>query len=364
MTVFFSYNLRVYAANVHMGSASYQSIAGQEFNVGIYFEGNDNERMGHYEAVITYDQNIVSYVSGANDGGNGRIIISGDSPDGGRVRVMLTMRADMGGDADIRVESATIRSIEGMNLSVDELPSVPVHIDAPLTEAPDYIALNGEKILGFSKDKNEYSFAVDYTDEMIFTAPEGYTLTHDIECLKEGSNEVVLTVCQDAHTPIEYKLTINMSSESGKKDTGAKDDDGNAETEDDSEVSDDEQKDNVNDIDDIDFEIPDDLNDETNYPQKDYLKYYLVLIGFGIIIFIILLVKLIWDRILTSEDSIKRDIKVGRGVIGTSESIQQNDMFDFDDINSIDEMKREVQRNSEEIQMIDLLGDEFEEDRK
>ena len=361
VTIFLTYNIRVNAANVHMGSASYQSAAGQDFNVGIYFEGSDNEFMGHYEAVITYDKNIVSYVSGANEGSDGRIVVSGDSIDGSRVRVMLTMHAEMGGDSDIKVESATIRSIDGADLAVDELPSVPIHIEAPLAEAPDYIALNGEKISGYSKTKNEYSFDVDYTDEMIFTAPEGYILSHDLECLQEGSNEVVLTVSQAEHTPIEYRLTINMASETDKDSSGNKVDEDSSEGNEDSNNSQDEEEKIEDQLSKIDFDIQDDVNDENSYPQRDVLKSYLILIGFGIIIIVIVLAKLLWDKIITNENSIKRDIRVGRGVIGTSESIQPNDMFDFADINSIDEMKKEVQRNSEEIQMIDLWGDEFDD---
>ena len=85
IAVFFAYDISADAKGiVYTGSTEYNATSGQDFNIGVYFGGDNGEKTGDYEAVIVYDENYLTYVGGGNEGGNGKISVSGTSADGGR----------------------------------------------------------------------------------------------------------------------------------------------------------------------------------------------------------------------------------------------------------------------------------------
>ena len=213
IAVFFAYDISANAKGiVYTGSTEYNATSGQDFNVGVYLGGDNGEKTGDYETVIVYDENYLTYVGGANDGGNGRVSVSGTSADGGRVKVMITFHAVIGGETTVKVENATLTDENGGALEITEFPEVPVHIQAPAADAPEYIMFNGEMLPDYSADVNEYSFDIPYTENFEFSVPEGFKIITDTEGLKAGANEIALKVTQDNRTPLEYKITVNMEA--------------------------------------------------------------------------------------------------------------------------------------------------------
>ena len=328
IAVFFAYDISVLAKGiVYTGSTEYNAASGQDFNIGFYFGGDNGERTGDYEAVIVYDENYLTYVGGANDGGNVRINLSGTSADGGRVKIMITFHAVIGGETSVKVESVTLTDNNGEALEITELPEVPVHITAPASEVPEYIMFNGETLPDFSAEKAEYVLDIPYTEECEFTFPEGYKLLSEVPSLQSGANGIVLQITQENRSPIEYKITVNMeASEEEEKPE---------ETEDSTEVTEDaeevlEETDTVSEetvtadeestLPENNAEaVPGNVNTgEMNtvsrgkFSQNENTKSFIILGLFAVAILVIFLLKLIWDRAGIAGRGIQRGFKLIR----------------------------------------------------
>ncbi|MBP5494939.1 MAG: hypothetical protein J6X97_07555 [Lachnospiraceae bacterium] len=325
IAVFFAYDISADAKGiVYTGSTEYNATAGQDFNIGFYFGGDNGERTGNYEAVIVYDENYLTYVGGANDGGNGRINVSGTSADGGRVRVMVTFHAVMGGESSVKVESSAITDNDGAALEITELPEVPVHITAPLAEAPEFIMFNGENIPDFSADVKEYTLDIAYTENFEFGVPEGYKTVSDPEGLEAGVNEITLLVTQDNRTPLEYKITVNM--EAPEDETVSEETENTAEGTDNTEEVLEETNTETEDLtaneenvltENNTEDVPGNVNIENinavqkNKPwQNENTKSFIILGLFAVAILVILLLKLIWDRAGIAGRGIQRGFKL------------------------------------------------------
>ena len=328
IAVFFAYDISADAKGiVYTGSTEYNATSGQNFNVGVYFGGDNGEKTGDYEAVITYDENYLIYVGGGNEGGNGRVNVSGTSADGGRVKVMITFQAVIGGETSVKVESATLTDNNGGALEIVEFPEVPVHIQAPVADVPEYIMFNGEMLPDYSEDVKEYSLDIPYTENFEFSTPDGYKIVSDAKGLEAGVNEIVLKVTQDNRTPLEYKITINMEA---LKEEEPETQENTAEvTETTEEVSKETEpevateevtatEENVLSEENSET-VPGDVNTENviavskgKLPKNDNTKSFIVLGLFAAAILVILLLKLIWDRVGIAGRGIQRGFRIIR----------------------------------------------------
>ena len=365
IAVFFAYDISANAKGiVYTGSTEYNATSGQDFNVGVYLGGDNGEKTGDYETVIVYDENYLAYVGGANDGGNGRVSVSGTSADGGRVKVMITFHAVIGGETTVKVENATLTDENGGALEITEFPEVPVHIQAPAADAPEYIMFNGEMLPDYSADVNEYSFDIPYTENFEFSVPEGFKIITDTEGLKAGANEIALKVTQDNRTPLEYKITVNMEaleeeeSETEENTAGGTDNTEEVLEETDSEpveeITADEE--NVSDESNV-LTVPGNVNTENEntvsksiIPKNENIKSFIILGMFAAAILVILLLKLIWDRAGIAGRGIQRGFRIIRKKVAKN---AYRPLESADDGFNLSQLE-ETEVSDEEIEMIDL----------
>ena len=365
IAVFFAYDISANAKGiVYTGSTEYNATSGQDFNVGVYLGGDNGEKTGDYETVIVYDENYLTYVGGANDGGNGRVSVSGTSADGGRVKVMITFHAVIGGETTVKVENATLTDENGGALEITEFPEVPVHIQAPAADAPEYIMFNGEMLPDYSADVNEYSLDIPYTENFEFSVPEGFKIITDTEGLKAGANEIALKVTQDNRTPLEYKITVNMEaleeeeSETEENTAGGTDNTEEVLEETDSEpveeITADEE--NVSDESNV-LTVPGNVNTENEntvsksiIPKNENIKSFIILGMFAAAILVILLLKLIWDRAGIAGRGIQRGFRIIRKKVAKN---AYRPLESADDGFNLSQLE-ETEVSDEEIEMIDL----------
>ena len=364
VAVFFAYDFSSEAKGiVYTGSAEYNATSGQDFNVGVYFGGDNGEKTGNYEAVIVYDENYLTYVGGGNEGGNGRISVSGTSADGGRVRVMITFHAVIGGETSVKVESATLTDNDGGALEITEFPEVPVHIQAPAADAPEYIMFNGEILPDYSEDVQEYTLDIAYTENFEFSVPDGYKIISETEGLEAGENEIVLNVTQDNRTPLEYKITVNMEAlkeeEPETQENTAEDVEKMKEV---SENTDSEPAEETANEETVLTEENAEANPgnvNTNnvnavskgkIPKNENTNSFIVLGLFAVAILVILLLKLIWDRAGIAGRGIQRGFKIIQKKVAknTYQPVQTaDDGFNLSQL-------EETEISDEEIEMVDL----------
>ena len=364
VAVFFAYDFSSEAKGiVYTGSAEYNATSGQDFNVGVYFGGDNGEKTGNYEAVIVYDENYLTYVGGGNEGGNGRISVSGTSADGGRVRVMITFHAVIGGETSVKVESATLTDNDGGALEITEFPEVPVHIQAPDADAPEYIMFNGEILPDYSEDVQEYTLDIAYTENFEFSVPDGYKIISETEGLEAGENEIVLNVTQDNRTPLEYKITVNMEAlkeeEPETQENTAEDAEKTKEV---SENTDSEPAEETANEETVLTEENAEANPgnvNTNnvnavskgkIPKNENTNSFIVLGLFAVAILVILLLKLIWDRAGIAGRGIQRGFKIIQKKVAknTYQPVQTaDDGFNLSQL-------EETEISDEEIEMVDL----------
>lgn len=364
VAVFFAYDFSSEAKGiVYTGSAEYNATSGQDFNVGVYFGGDNGEKTGNYEAVIVYDENYLTYVGGGNEGGNGRISVSGTSADGGRVRVMITFHAVIGGETSVKVESATLTDNDGGALEITEFPEVPVHIQAPAADAPEYIMFNGEILPDYSEDVQEYTLDIAYTENFEFSVPDGYKIISETEGLEAGENEIVLNVTQDNRTPLEYKITVNMEAlkeeEPETQENTAEDAEKTKEV---SENTDSEPAEETANEETVLTEENAEANPgnvNTNnvnavskgkIPKNENTNSFIVLGLFAVAILVILLLKLIWDRAGIAGRGIQRGFKIIQKKVAknTYQPVQTaDDGFNLSQL-------EETEISDEEIEMVDL----------
>ena len=366
VAVFFAYDFSSEAKGiVYTGSAEYNATSGQDFNVGVYFGGDNGEKTGNYEAVIVYDENYLTYVGGGNEGGNGKISVSGTSADGGRVRVMITFHAVIGGDTSVKVESATLTDNDGAALEITEFPEVPVHIQAPVADAPEYIMFNGEILPDYSEEVQEYTLDIAYTENFEFSVPDGYKIISETEGLEAGENEIVLNVTQDNRTPLEYKITVNM--EALKEEEPETQENTAEDAEKTKEVSENTDSEPAEETANEETVLTEE-NAETNpgnvntnnvnavskgkIPKNENTNSFIVLGLFAVAILVILLLKLIWDRAGIAGRGIQRGFKIIRKKVAknTYQPVQTaDDGFNLSQL-------EETEISDEEIEMVDLSG--------
>ncbi|MBO4785202.1 MAG: hypothetical protein J5521_10755 [Lachnospiraceae bacterium] len=323
IAVFFAYDISADAKGiVYTGSTEYNATSGQDFNVGVYLGGDNGEKTGDYEAVISYDENYLTYIGGANEGGNGKVSVSGTSADGGRVKVMITFHAVIGGETSVKVENATLTDNNGATLAIEEFPEVPVHIAAPAADAPEFIMFNGEMLPAYSADVKEYSLDTEYTENFEFSVPEGFKIVSDTEGLEAGVNEITLLVTQDNRTPLEYKITVNMEAPEAEEPEVQEN---TAEvTENTEEVSEEtatepaeETATEENVLTENNAEtVPGNVNTENvnvaaKKPwQNENTKSFIILGLFAAAILVILLLKVTWDRLGMAGRGIQRGFRI------------------------------------------------------
>ena len=206
-------SIRVKAkGTIYTGSVDYEADVNENFNIGVYAAGFDGDQMGEFEIKVKFDPAYIVLVTENGENNTGEVLIKGKSPDGGRVRNMLTFKAIMGGDTILEVTDGYINAPNGDKLEMNPYPEVPVHINAPELTPPGYISINGEKIKDFKSDVTQYELTLPYSENLEIKVPTDYNVICDTDKLIEGKNTVSVLVSKEGYLPIEYTIEITMES--------------------------------------------------------------------------------------------------------------------------------------------------------
>ena len=197
---------------VRFGSANYTPAANSDFQVGVYIETTDEIPLGTYSVNITYDPALLTYVSGAETGGDGALLVMGASLDGKQGVHMLTFHANgTPGDTALTVTGAVVNDTTGVAMEVGGLPAAPISIQTATTRMPEYIRFNDKEVAGLTEGQTEYTFSIPYAESFTIEVPEGFTVIFDYpEDPHPGRNNVTAVISQPNANPLTLTLHANM----------------------------------------------------------------------------------------------------------------------------------------------------------
>lgn len=201
---------RAAEANAHFGSRSYSKTEGEQFNIGLYLESQ--ETFGDYSLTMTYDPNIMEYVSGATTGGGGSITLSGTA-DSGYVKVLVSFRALAAGNTALTITEASALSAEGEAFSIVNQGSVPLSVSADDPLYLSGITINGEELAGFEPQLMDYNLAVPYEMDELEVAAVGNEAVISDTRLEVGENTISLTLSTRGGTQTVYLLHVMRQEE-------------------------------------------------------------------------------------------------------------------------------------------------------
>lgn len=205
--------LRTYAAEayIHYGSEEYNHNYNDTFRIGVYVESES--RIGSFQVELTYDEHFITYVRGADSGGDGKIVLSGNGGGTG-VKYLVEFRAVAGGNTNITVNSAAVYDESGGELNAAVLPVAPVNIAANPSALLSDLSIGGTGVENFMPDKLLYEVNVPYEMEKLEVLPIGNNV--DIQTsdtgLKEGRNVIYLTVRNEAEEANVYTVYANRAA--------------------------------------------------------------------------------------------------------------------------------------------------------
>lgn len=192
-------------ANAHFGSEGYNKIQGELFNIGLYLESE--EAFGDYSITMTYDANIIEYVSGATEGGDGSIRLNGTA-NGGYVKVLVRFRALAVGDTTLTISEATALGNEGEAFTIVNQGSVPLSVRSDDPVYLSGITINGEEIGDFDPENFVYSMVVPYETEALEVGAVGNDAVISDSNLTVGENTISLTLTSRGGTQTVYLLHV------------------------------------------------------------------------------------------------------------------------------------------------------------
>ena len=296
---------------VTLGSNSYSPQGGSDFNIGVYIDKTDETAIGDYSITFTYDPNVMTYVSGAESGGNGQIVVAGRSADGGRSQHMLTFRAADGGNTGFTAAAAAINDAAGNPMTVGALPSAPINVQERRPEPPSYVRINGKDVPGLTEGRTEYTFSVDYAEAFNIEVPDGYTLTHNANSPVVGRNNIEVKVFQNNVEVATYQLHVNMlENKNPEPQPEPKSEEPKSEVTSEKEVTSEEAGEDVNSRLEEAVEIPsmDPIEERKNSLSNDK-KAILVLAVFIVGIVAVIGIKLLFDSIMMQRGK-RSDLKM------------------------------------------------------
>ncbi len=219
ITVFPAKNVKA-AGDVRFGSVAYAPSANTDFNIGVYVSGTAERPLGKYRLMLSYDPNMISFVSGGVAGEEGVVYVEGTSADGGESMNMLTFHA-LGnvGDTGINVIGVDAYDTAGESLEIGNRPAAPIGIQVAKTAIPEYLRVNNKEVAGLTAGQTEYTFSVPFDTEFVVEAPEGYTVQFQAPVPQVGRNDITVTLTQPNAEPLVLVLHANMTEKKEEPET-------------------------------------------------------------------------------------------------------------------------------------------------
>lgn len=197
-------------AEAHLGSGYYVKTEGESFNIGLYLEAE--EGFSDYSLTMTYDSNIIEYVSGATSGGDGSVTISG-AAENGYVKVLVGFRAIAVGDMTLTISEAYAHDAAGeaFAINVQESVSLSVRADNPVYLSG--ILIDGQEMAAFEAATFEYIWNVPYETEQLSVEAVGYEAEISDTGLEVGENIISLKLSSPGGIQTVYNLHVIREEE-------------------------------------------------------------------------------------------------------------------------------------------------------
>jgi len=212
-----------WAADAKIAFSDPSVMVGNEVTVNM--KVTSDSALGTAEVMLSYDPNILEFVSGTNaNGGAGAIKVLGtmDSADQKTFSFTLKFKALQAGNTQINVTSQEIYDVDSQTLSLSKQGSSTVKVTSPATYSKD-ATLKSLKISpgtltpAFSASVESYTAEVDgNTADLVVNAVAANAGAHVAlqgeKGLKSGANQVVIKVtAEDGQTVKNYTIQVNKA---------------------------------------------------------------------------------------------------------------------------------------------------------
>lgn len=205
----FAGNISVYAdeEKTHFGSESYEWTAGAVSPIGIY--AFSSEAVSEVNLTVTYDPEMLEYVSGGELIEEGKVRISASGLWVQEYKQMLNFIPKISGNSEITIESSEIKTTTGKTVNTE---AVSVAVTVPITEGCKLsgIKVNGESVSSFSPDRTDYTAEVEAGDETAEITTEPAEVGTEISpvSLKTGENEITIITNDSLGNRARYTVTV------------------------------------------------------------------------------------------------------------------------------------------------------------
>ena len=207
------------SGSVTFGSGSYTKNEGEEFNIGVYVKGDVD--IATYNFYITYDEDKIEYVSGADAGGSGRLSFAGNMSSDSRQykKIWLTFKAKSAGEFTMSVTDVYLGPLNvanGDSLAVSKKGSAPITIKAAGSVSGDCdlksISIAETGFYGFSADKTSYDITVENKYEKLTVTAKAADSNATVEVsdttLKVGTNYIKIKVTAPSGDTKTYTVIV------------------------------------------------------------------------------------------------------------------------------------------------------------
>lgn len=197
-------------AEAHFGSNYYAKAEGESFNIGLYLEAE--EGFLDYSLTMTYDPNIIEYVSGAVSGGDGSVTISG-AAENGYVKVLVRFQAVAVGDTTLTISDVYAHDGAGEAFTINNQGSVSLSVRADNPVYLSGILIDGQEMDVFEETVFEYELSVPYETDWINVEAVGHEAEISDTELKVGENIISLRLSSPGGIQTVYNLHVTRQEE-------------------------------------------------------------------------------------------------------------------------------------------------------
>lgn len=194
-------------ANAHFGSAAYAKYTGETFPVGVYLESET--AFVEYSIMLSYDPAYVEYVSGAQSGGGGTVLLNGVFEGGsGYVKTMLQFRALAAGDTSLEIIEAAAVDAEGNAFDIVNQGPVPLSIRDEAAVYLEGLLVDGQPLEGFEAATFDYELRVPYETAALEVEALGYAAEISETDLTVGENTIEIRLTSRSGIQTVYSLHV------------------------------------------------------------------------------------------------------------------------------------------------------------
>jgi ABC-2 type transport system ATP-binding protein len=207
--------------NLHFGSEEYQHKYDEIFRIGVYIEADED--IADYEVVLSYDDRYLSYLKGAEEGGDGTVKLSG-TLNGKYKKYLISFQGKAGGDTSVAILNAKMNTTAVERIDVEAYPIAPVYLTPNPRAYLESIKIDGQGIDEFRSDDLSYDLKIPYTNsELSIEATGKGNVTASVlnTSLVVGENTIVVEAIGNGNARNLYKLNVYMEEQTEDDETGA-----------------------------------------------------------------------------------------------------------------------------------------------